>query len=373
MTSSISPDGVRPPLAVVTTLAVAAAGGALLAFLGLPAAWLSGSLLAVTVLALAGYPALVPDAMRKAVFLVLGVSMGAAVTPETIAGIHTWPITMLFLVLSLPATMGAVVLYLRWTGWDEETGMYASAPGAMSAVLALAHAAGVDVRRVAFAQSVRVFLLIAALPGVLAYLGLSAADGLVATQPLTPANLGEIALMAAAGIAAGLAADRLKVPGGLIVGAMAASAILHGTGYVGARMPQFALIPCFVVLGAIVGARFVGTTLSLLRRLLADSVGAFAIAVVVTTAFAVVAGVLSGEGVGKTIVAFAPGALEAMIILSFLLGFDPAFVGAHHIVRFLLVALLLPVAARFLFGKPTPAAVRKEKSGRYEDRPLDEQ
>jgi membrane AbrB-like protein len=165
--------GLSAPLATTITLAVAAAGGAALAFLNVPAGWLCGALGAVTALALAGFPARVPDVLRRAVFLVLGISMGAAVTPETIAGIRTWPITMGLLALSIPFTMAAVVFYLRWAGWDRETGFYASAPGALSSVLALAHQAGVDVRRVAFAQTLRVFLLIAALPGVLSLLDLS--------------------------------------------------------------------------------------------------------------------------------------------------------------------------------------------------------
>jgi membrane AbrB-like protein len=344
-------SGKHAPLATTVTLVVAAAGGALLALFGVPAAWLSGALVAVTAIALLGFPARVPDVMRRAVFLVLGISMGTAVTPETIAGVRSWPITMAFLVLSVPATMTAVIFYLRWAGWDREAGLYASAPGALSSVLALAHEAGVDVRRVAFAQSVRVFLLIAALPGVLAFFDLSATGGGAVRLPLAGGDVGEIVLMAAAGVAAGLIAERVGVPGGLIVGSMATSAALHATGYVSARMPQYALIPCFVVLGALIGARFIGTDLALLRRLLLDSVGAFLVAVLATVLFALAAAGIAGEGLGKTVVAFAPGALEGMIILAFLLDLDPAFVAAHHLVRFLLIALLLPFAARLLFGR----------------------
>jgi membrane AbrB-like protein len=351
MRKFFSSHGMHAPFATAVTLAAATAGGALLAALAVPAAWLSGSLVAVTALALAGFPARVPNALRRAVFLVLGISMGSAVTPATIAGIATWPVTMALLVLSVPAAMAAVVLYLHWAGWDREAGLYASAPGALSSVLALAHEAGVDVRRVAFAQSVRVFLLIVALPGVLSIFDLNMAGAMVVPAPLVGGDFGEILLMAVAGVAAGLLAERFSVPGGLIVGSMAASAVLHGTGYVSARMPQYALIPCFVTLGALIGARFIGTDLALLRRLSLDSIGAFLVAVVVTGLFALVAAMLSGESFGKTVVAFAPGALEAMIILAFLLNLDPAFVGAHHLVRFLLIALLLPFAARLLFGR----------------------
>jgi membrane AbrB-like protein len=346
-----STSGMKPPVAVAVTIAVGAIGGALFALVGLPAAWLSGALVAVTVLALAGFPAHIPDGMRRAVFIVLGISMGTAVTPETIAGIRTWPITMFMLVLSIPGAMGAVMLYLRWAGWDREVSLYASALGAMSAVLAAATDAGVDVRKVVFVQSVRVFFLIAALPGFLVATGLAASDGAVPIAQSAAGQWWEIALMAAGGIAGGLLAERIGIPGGLIVGAMFVNAILHGTGFVTAGVPVYVLIPCFVLLGAFVGARFVGTDFKLLKTLLLHSVGAFIVAMVASSAFAVAASWLSGEGVGKTIVAFAPGGLEAMIILAFLIGLDPAFVGAHHLARFLLIALLLPIVARMMFGR----------------------
>jgi membrane AbrB-like protein len=344
-----SANGLKPPAVFAITVAVGAVGGALFAAAGLPAAWLSGALFAVTALALAGFPAYVPDGLRRAVFVVLGISMGTAVTPETVEGIRTWPITMLMLALSIPGAMGAVMLYLRWAGWDREVSLYASALGAMSAVLAAATDAGVDVRKVVFVQSVRVFFLIAALPGFLVATGL-VPDGAMQVQA-APGQWWEIALMAAGGIAGGLLAERAGIPGGLIVGSMLVSAILHGTGFVTALVPIYVLIPCFILLGAFIGARFAGTDFALLKSLLLHSIGAFIVAMIASSAFAVVAAWLSGEAVAKTVVAFAPGALEAMIILAFLIGLDPAFVGAHHLARFLLISLFLPVVARALFGR----------------------
>jgi membrane AbrB-like protein len=346
-----SSRGPKPLFVFALTIAAGAVGGGLFAFAGLPAAWLSGSVVAVTTLVLAGVPVGLPDGLRRAIFIVLGISMGTAVTPETIAGIRTWPLTLTLLALSLPATMGGVILYLRWAGWERDASLYASAPGALSAVLALAYATGADVRKVAFAQSLRVFLLIAALPGTLALFGMTPAGAAAAPPWLAFGNSGDLVLMAVFGIAGGLIADRFGVPGGLIIGAMLASAVLHGTGYVTARVPQLLLVPCFVLLGTYIGARFVGTDFRLLRRLLVHSLGAFVVAAAISMVFALAAALIASEDTGKTVLAFAPGALEAMIILAFLLDLDPAFVGAHHIARFLLIALLLPVAARFWVGR----------------------
>ncbi len=358
----------QKPAATVLTLAAASLGGAVFAFFGLPAAWLAGALVAVSGLALAGVPVHVPDLLRRVIFVVLGISLGAAVTPETVAGIRTWPITLAMLILSLPVTMGAVMLYLRYvSGWNFRETLYASAPGALSAVLAMAAEAKVDVRQVAFAQTVRVFFLIAALPGLLLAAGLSPSAGIVPPASGTDFGaLNDILIMIAAGIASALLAERLGLPGGLMIGPMIVNALLHGSGYVQASVPQIFLVVSFVVLGAFTGARFLGTTVSMIRRLLIDSIGAFVVALVVCVLFALAAAWLAGEDTAKTIVAFAPGGLEAMTILAFLIGLDPAFVGAHHLARFVLIALVLPFAARAIFGKaaaapPKPKAAKRKR------------
>jgi uncharacterized membrane protein AbrB (regulator of aidB expression) len=52
------------------------------------------------------------------------------------------------------------------------------------------------------------------------------------------------------------------------------------------------------------------------------------------------------------IVAYAPGAIEAMTTLAFALHLDPAFVGVHHVARFTFVSLLIPVIIRALGRAP---------------------
>lgn len=350
----------RPAIATLTLVAAAIGGGAF-AFFSLPAGWLAGALVAVSALAFAGLPVYLPDTLRKIVFVVLGISLGAAVTPETIAGIRTWPITLALLAFSLPFTMGGVMLYLRYvSGWNYRETLYASAPGALSAVLAMAADAKVDVRLVAFVQTVRVFFLIAALPSMLLGVGLSPHAGVAPPIGAHVASLNDMLIMAGGGIVAALIAERIKMPGGLMIGPMIVNAVLHGSGYVQGSLPQIFLLGSFVVLGGYTGTRFAGTTAAMIRRLLVDSIGAFVVALVICAAFAFLAAWLSGEDLAKTILAFAPGGLEAMTILAFLIGLDPAFVGAHHLARFLLIALALPFIAPLLIGKAAYAGLEPE-------------
>ena len=80
-TGRLDPGRLRRPL---LTLALGALGGGAFAWLGMPAPWLTGSMVAATAAALAGLPVGLPVPLRNAAFTLLGVSMGSSVTPESI-------------------------------------------------------------------------------------------------------------------------------------------------------------------------------------------------------------------------------------------------------------------------------------------------
>ncbi|MCZ0737545.1 AbrB family transcriptional regulator [Phreatobacter sp. AB_2022a] len=329
---------------------IGAVGGFIFDRAGLPAAWMSGSLVAVSIAALAGLDVRVPTGITSAVFLLLGTVMGSAVTPETLRLALSWPISMGGLLVLVPATVAAIMIYLiRFERFDRPTAFYASIPGAMSYVMALTMSSKADARAVVMVHSLRLVLLVAVLPSflVLASLGGTAARPAVAAGPATWFDYPLLAVMA---VSCGLGMERLKVPGGATVGAMLASAVLHGTGLVTAGLPPALMFAALVVMGVLIAARFSGTALAELRQLVKPATGAFVIATLVTLVVASLVAVAAGLPVGKVILAYAPGGIEAMAILAFVLDMDPAFVGAHHIVRFVGIALVLPLAARLLLG-----------------------
>ncbi|WP_051357465.1 AbrB family transcriptional regulator [Azorhizobium doebereinerae] len=333
--------------ATATTLALGAAGGGLFAALGLPAPWMSGALVATTLWALAGRALAVPDPVRWITFLVLGASMGGALSPEALAQASAWPVSMGFLAVSVAAVItGGVLYFRRVAGWDLPTALYASAPGALSAVIAMAETTPADMRKVAFSQGLRLFLLVAALPNLLNAAGL---DPGVAPVPPADGPLLGVALLLLASAATGGVFVLLKVPGGLLLGAMAGSAGLHLSGLTDAHVPALVLVPAFVVLGATVGVRFEGTRLTTLKESFLASLGGFAVAMGISMAFAVLAAAVTGEDTGKMVTAFAPGALETMTALGFALGYDPAFMSAHHLFRFVGLSIALPLSAHLLF------------------------
>ncbi len=334
----------------LAALAAGTLGGALFTALNLPAAWLSGSMIAVAALSLARVRLTVPWPLCATAFVLLGISMGGRFSMDMIAEIPKWPLSLLALALSVPAIIFAVTAYLRHvTGWDRPTAFFAAIPGALSYVTALTLESKADARMVILAQMLRLMILMAVLPPLIAA---SQAGGIPAAglpgQPGLLQGWSALAVLLGAGAAAAYIAQRWRVPGGLMLGAMTASAALHLAGIAGsgAQLPPLVLAASSIVLGAFIGARFQGTDLSIVRPALGPSFGAFLIGLTVAGLFAAAVSWGLALPFGQVMVAFAPGGLEAMMILSLLLGLDPAYVGTHQFARFAGIALLLPLFAR---------------------------
>jgi hypothetical protein len=60
--------------------------------------------------------------------------------------------------------------------------------------------------------------------------------------------------------------------------------------------------------------------------------------------------------IANVVIAFAPGAQDTMMVLALALHLDPVYVGAHHLVRFLVVTLAVAVAARRVAPKQASEA-----------------
>ncbi|MHA1109193.1 MAG: AbrB family transcriptional regulator, partial [Alphaproteobacteria bacterium] len=67
--------------------------------------------------------------------------------------------------------------------------------------------------------------------------------------------------------------------------------------------------------------------------------------------FAITADKLLGIEFAQALLAFAPGGIEAMALMAISLDLDPAYVGAHHIARVMLMPLMIPLSARFLIPR----------------------
>jgi uncharacterized protein len=283
--------------------------------------------------------------LRQLAFVGLGFTMGASVTPATIAQLTLWPLSLVFLALSVAATSIVLAAYLRSVHrWDDATASFSAIPGAFSYLLIVASRSHADVPRVAVTQLLRLVALAAVLP-----LLLTALEADPATPPAalaTQAGPLELLIALAASGLFGLVCERLGVPAGALLGAMIASAAIHGTGLSDARIPPNLLIFGFVVTGTFIGARFRGTGVPLILRTAGAGLVTVFLGLLISGAAALAASALLELPFGQLWLAYAPGGVEVMAIMALALDLDPAFVGVHHALRFMALSIAIPIFLR---------------------------
>ena len=350
------PKSLRP---TVETLAFAGAGGFLFNLANFPAGWIAGSMVFTAAAALAGRPLVMPTNLARAFYVALGMSIGGVATPKTFAGMAAWPLSIAAVVIAMAvATLGTVVYLRRVHGWDTLTATFGSIPGGLSQVMVLAAEEGLDLRPIAIVQTMRVLILAVCVPAGLGLFGLAGAAPLPGGTVAIADAPGEFALLVCLSIAASLALLKAGFPGGLIFGPMVVSGALHGADVVHVSFPPWFTNAAMVALGSVAGTRFTGTPPRLMLGYLGAAIGSFAVSITIAAAFALAVTALLSLHVSDAIVAYAPGSIDAMMILALALHLDPVFVGAHHLARIFSVTLALPIVVRAL----APAAGKATKS-----------
>ncbi len=321
------------------TLAIGAVGGTVLGGFGLPAGWLTGAMVAVAVAAVAGTQVEIPKGLRNVAFVVTGSFLGTSVSPELVSELPRWPISLGVLIVNLMVLQWAAQTFLhRVCNWDRQTAFFAAIPGMLSYVIALALPTRADTSRVAVSQTIRIFLLVALLPKTVSLIG-TVEPGAAAPA----ATLAGIVVTLAGGTLGGVLFSFIGIPAAPLLGALLVSGILHGTGLISGGLAQPLLIAAYIVLGSVVGSRFAGTTVMMLWSMAGASLGAFAVTMSVAVLGALVAGWLTDQPLSQMILAFAPGGIDVMTIMAFALHLDAAFVAAHQLARFLMIAVYAPL------------------------------
>ena len=330
-------------------LLIGAAGGVAFWALGIPAPWLAGSMMAAIAAVFSGVKVGMPDWLRTIAFIFLGIQTGTAVSWDTVDRAVHWPLSIAFLCLTVVAiTWACTAYYVRRSDWDPATALFASLPGALSLTLLIASNTKADMRRVTIAQCIRLFFLVAALPSVITFLSPQETVVVAFSQI---GGVWDILLLVAVSTAAGYALEWLKVPAGLMLGPMLASAGLELSGLISGAAPPSILVPANVVLGVMIGARFAHFTFTEFRAALVEGFSGFVIALVIAMAGAAVAAYVSHLPFALTLLAFSPGGLDAMTIMAFSLNLDPAYVGAHQMARYIGLALLMPAVTAYVLRR----------------------
>jgi membrane AbrB-like protein len=333
---------------IVAGLALGTLGGVVFHALALPLPWMLGALFVTMTAAVAGLPVAGPTRLRPAVVAIIGVLLGSRFTPDVMGQVGNMAVTLAILLVYLVAVALVVVPFYRYVGrQDWTTAYFAGMPGGLSEMIEFGEARGANVPAIVLAHSLRIVVTIA-LMAFLFRVVLGADVGAKAVVHGPALGLVDAAiLIVSAGLGAVLG-TKLRLPAPTFLGPLILSAAVHLAGVTESAPPTLLVNASQVVLGTILGCRFVGIAPAMLGRAGLLSLGS----TILTLTLAAVAGLAMGRVAGidlyQALLALAPGGLTEMGLIALAIHADVAFVALHHVARILVVLVLAPLAASFL-------------------------
>lgn len=314
-------------------MAIGGVGGFAFHLLRMPLAWMMGAAVFCTVAAMAGAPVGVNNRLRQIMMVVLGVLLGSGFSPDMIAHMPKWLITMALLVAMSLTSAASVYWLLRKRGrYEPRTAYFAAMPGGLNEMVMLGAVYGANERTVALMHAVRILTVVTAIPFFyrLMYGTVSSVFEAAATPSL---SLRDVAILVACGILGALAATRIRMPAGMMFGPMLASGAVHLLGWTASKPPGELVALAQVIIGSAIGCRFVGAVFREVARDLAYGFFAAILLIVVAVAFAQLGHWLSGLPTDDIALSYAPGGFAEMSLVGLALHADIAMVATHHLFR----------------------------------------
>lgn len=342
--------GKRPPLQFArrgATLAIALAGAGLFHMFGLPLPFLFGPMAACLIAALAGAPLRGMGMVSTLARTVLGVAVGASITPDVVSRIPQMAGSVA-LVPVYVAVIGLVGFpFFRRMGHDPATAWYAAMPGGLQDMVTFGKEAGGDVRALSLIHATRVLILVTLAPIILTTLYGSSLTGAIGT-PARDLPVDEMVILAIAAVAGWQVAQRIGLFGASILGPMVLTAGLSLGDVIHTRPPSEAILAAQLFIGLGIGVHYVGVTFRELRGFILSGL---AFVVLLAALAAIFTEIVTLTGLSQPVegfLAFAPGGQAEMTVLALVAGADLGFVILHHLTRMVVVILGAPIAARFV-------------------------
>ena len=330
------------------TLLLSAVGSALFWIMDLPLPLLLGPMFACLVAALAGVPLRgvppVSDAMRP----VLGVAVGASLTPALFGQIEEMALSVALVppFILIIALTGYPYFRKLW-GFDHATSYFGAMPGGLQDMVIFGEQAGANVRILSLIHTTRVLIIVSAVPFIVTWgwgLSLTGPPG----APASSVPWEQALIMVICGIIGWWGGVRLGLFGAPILGPLVVAGAASMAGLLTVRPPAEAMQFAQFFLGLGIGVKYVGITMAEIKRVLAASAGYCVLLAVLSLIFAEIVIQTGLAPPLEALIAFAPGGQAEMVLLALIAGVDMAYVVTHHLVRIVVVILGAPIAARWL-------------------------
>lgn len=330
------------------TLVYALLGTLVFWALDLPLPFLFGPMTACLLAAILQRPLRGFGQISVAARTILGVAIGASITPEVVTQLPQMAASVAFMPLYIVViALVGVPFFHRICGFDKATAWYAAMPGGLQDMVIFGQEAGGNARTLSLIHATRVLIVVTVAPAILT-MGFGATlDNPLGTSAVN-LPLSEMALMVFAAVFGWKGGVRIGLFGASILGPMIVTAVLSLGGFIHARPPAEAIVTAQFMIGLGIGVGYVGVTLHELRK---DVLAGVAFVVVLAILAFIFTEIVVQAGLAPKVegfLSFAPGGQAEMTILAIVSGADLGFVIVHHLTRVFLVITGAPLAARYL-------------------------
>lgn len=336
------------PWHFLLTLALSGAGAALFALIGLPLPFLFGPMAVCIAAALLHVPIVGTKLTSNLSRTVLGVAVGASLTPEVVSRLPQMAASVAFvpIYIALIAAVGIPFFY-KVLKFDLATSYFSAMPGGLQDMITFGEEAGADIRALSLIHATRVLMIVTLAPPIIS-MGFDVPLSHPAGAPVADIPVIELALMVAAALIGWKGGARLGIFGAPIIGPLIVAGALSLTGFIHARPPAVAIQAAQYFIGIGIGVGYVGITLHEIRR---DVVAGMLYVLILAAMALFVTEIVVQLGFARPLegfLAFSPGGQAEMTVLAIVAGADLGFVVVHHLVRVLLVIAGAPLVVRFL-------------------------
>lgn len=345
--SPTSEDAAR----VARTLLVGALGGCVAERLGSPLPWMLGSAASTTLARYMGLKPSSPRWLRLVMQAVVGSLLGAQFRSDfpAVAKNSACSVTCLLL-MTFFATLVGTFYHLRVARCDSTTALLAAAPGGLNDMLLLAMEMGADQKAIGLTHICRVLCITVLLPSLLR--NLAAASSAPSLRPVAlplPPIVGtsDWAVLLLCAAAGPVLARRL--PARFLLGPLLLTAAARLTGLTVAKLPSWMGRMAQCALGSSLATRLAATGASPMEVLgaVATGLAATLLLLLLSVAAAFLVHAVKGNSMPLPllVLSFSPGGMTEMCLTALSMGYDVAFVAAHHALRLTFLLLCLPLVA----------------------------
>lgn len=330
------------------TLGLAVLGTGVFWALSLPLPFLFGPLSACLLAALAGAPLKGLGQVSVGARTILGVAVGASLTPEVVARVPQMAASVALIPLYV-AVIGlvGVPFFRKVYKFDWATSWYAAMPGGLQDMVVFGQEAGGDVRALSLIHATRVLIIVTVAPLILT-LGFGVTLDNPIGAPASELPLHEMAIMVAAALVGWKGGERIGLFGASILGPMIVTGALSLTDVIHYRPPAEAILVAQFMIGIGIGVGYVGVTMHEIRRDVSAGVIFVLMLAGLAALFTEVVVLFGLAPAVDGFLAFAPGGQAEMTVLAIIVGADLGYIIVHHLTRVLLVISGAPLVARLM-------------------------